>query len=123
MNEILLQRKKRKRYYQERRGDSGFYYAQDVTTNHAAAPLVLSKLNGKIFIGLNKGKAKTPISMKDVHLQGKCKKAEEFCPNTLDFGSTFLSAGTEDSWQEGSLKREDKGWQKLRAGRKTDEVP
>ena len=29
-------------------------------------------------------------------MQGKDKEAGEFCPNTLDFGLTFLSTDTED---------------------------
>lgn len=41
-------------------------------------------------------KDRTQISIKDVRLQGKDKKAEESCPNTLDFGSTFLSTDIED---------------------------
>ena len=96
MNEVLLQRRKRKRYYQEKRVVWGFYHACYITMNHAAAQLILSKLNWKIFISLNKGKDRIQISIKDVHLQRKDKKAEEFCPNTLDFGSTFLSTDIED---------------------------
>lgn len=48
-------------------------------------------------MNLNEGKDRTQISMKDLCLQGKYYEAEEFCPNTLDFGLIFLSTVTEDA--------------------------